>query len=771
MIPGNIFHLVRNCPVEISVAVSVEIFAILDILRDAVCKPISPPANCSGRSNASVVMQVNPPHTHLLLIDEDAAARRLVAHWLRKDGFLVTEAGSGEAGLRLFAAGYFHLVLMDVMMEGGNGFDVCRAIRASIAGATIPILLLTSLEDPQSIERGFSAGATDFISKPVNLTLLSYRIRHAVHGRVVIAGEYCEDASLARAQDMAGIGHWKSDADGAVTCSRRLADLLGIASCTRAPTDLRALTARVAPCDRERVERARSNLAAHGIAYELQFQVMRDDGQVRDLFEHATPVTDEHGRGVGMEGIVRDVTEQARTRQTIHRLANVDAVTGLPNHDYFDTLIAPLFARAGLEGGHCNLLHISLDRFTSISEAMGRVQADCVLAMVAQRLSILCGLRVKPSRDAALSRDAVLARIGPSSFACCLIGFYSLDELRDMSHRILAGLSDALPTATHDLSLSASIGIASAPGSATTPGSLAHCAAQAAAAVGRCGGGHYRFFNETMNTLATERLQIESDLRRAIVNRELRLHFQPLVDAAAQTLTGAEALIRWQHPLRGLLGAEVFLGIAEQSGLMGALTDWVLAEACRSLCNWQQAGLRSLPLSINLPTTSLLDSGLVGKLDALLRQYHLSPDSLKLEMTETLLMQDVDTSVAVLEKLRARGFSLSIDDFGTGYSSLGYLRRLPVHELKIDRTFITNAARGGPDAVLAKTIIVLGREFGLRAVAEGVETTAQSDFFTAHGCVHQQGYLFSRPVPGAAYGCLLADSRSLFTAASTLEAV
>jgi diguanylate cyclase (GGDEF)-like protein len=716
-------------------------------------------------------MQVNPPHTHLLLIDEDAAVRSLVACWLRKDGFLVTEAGSGEAGLRMFAAGCFHLVLMDVMMEGRSGFDVCRAIHACIAGAAIPILLLTSLEDPQSIECGFSAGATDFISKPVNLTLLSYRVRHAVLGRTVIAGEHREDASLARVQDMAGIGHWKSGAGSAVTCSRRLAHLLGIASCAQAPTDLRALTARVAPCDRERVARARSSLAEHGIGYELQFQVMRDDGQVADLFEHATPVTDEHGRCVGMEGVVRDVTEQARTRQTIHRLANVDAVTGLPNHDYFDTLIAPLFARAGLEGSDCNLLHISLDRFTSISEAMGRVQADCVLAMVAQRLSILCGLRVKPSRDAAFSHDAVLARIGPSSFACCLIGFYSLDDLRDMSHRILAGLSDALPTATHDLSLSASIGIACAPGSAATPGNLAHCAAQAAAAAGRCGGGHYRFFNETMNTLATERLQIESDLRRAIVNRELRLHFQPLVDAAARTLTGAEALIRWQHPLRGLLGAEVFLGVAEQSGLMGALTDWVLAEACRSLRDWQQAGLRSLPLSINLPTTSLLDSGLVGKLDALLRQYHLSPDSLKLEMTETLLMQDVDASVAVLEKLRARGFSLSIDDFGTGYSSLGYLRRLPVHELKIDRTFITNAARGGPDAVLAKTIIVLGREFGLRAVAEGVETTAQSDFFTAHGCIHQQGYLFSRPVSGAAYGGLLADSRSLFCAVPNLEVI
>ena len=701
---------------------------------------------------------------HLLIIDADAASRRASAAFLRDEGFLVTEARSGVEGLRAFEAGSFQLVMIDVLLAGVTAFDVCRVIRASALGAMLPVLLLASLEDPTSIEMGFSAGATDFIHQPVNLTLLAYRVRHALMGSQAATKTQTRNASLARTQDMAGIGHWHSGASGTVTCSGQLAVLLGTSAAMLRHTDRAGLLARVAPHDRARVRHARSNLADNGIAYHLRFEVVTDSGGACELYEHGTPVTDGQGRQVGMEGIAREVSGQSLARETIRHLSNVDAATGLPNHDYFDMLVAPLFARAHLQGHDCTFLHISLDRFTEISEAMGRAQADRILLVVAQRLTALCRLKGNSLIDTAQPHADLLARTGPASFSCCLIGVFSLEALRAMAQRILSGLAVALPTSTHDLSLAASIGIAVAPGDAVEPHNLAQCAAQAAAAAHRSGGAQYRFFNESMNALATERLQIEAELRHAIANDELRLHFQPLVNAAKRTMVGAEALVRWQHPTRGLLGPDVFIHIAEQSGQMAALTDWVLVRACRSLQEWTHAGLPGLPLSVNLPTTILLDSGLVGKLDNLLRQCQLAPTSLKLEITETLLMRDVETSVAVLDALRARGFGLSIDDFGTGYSSLGYLRDLPVHEMKIDRSFVTNAALGGSDAVLAKTMIVLGREFNLCVVAEGVETAAQSAFFTQHGCAHQQGYLFSRPVPGAAYARLLADSRPLFSA-------
>ena len=258
-----------------------------------------------------------------------------------------------------------------------------------------------------------------------------------------------------------------------------------------------------------------------------------------------------------------------------------------------------------------------------------------------------------------------------------------------------------------------------------------------------------------MNARAASRLLLEADLRRAISHDELRLHFQPKVDASGGAIVGAEALVRWQHPERGLVPPGEFISLAEETGLILPMTEWVLESACRSLREWSDAGLPSLPLSVNLAASSLADVTLVGKLDALMQRFGLAPASLMLEMTETTLMSDAESGVALLERLRARGYGLSLDDFGTGYSSLSYLKRFPVDELKIDRSFVTDAALGGRDGALAAAIIALGRELGLQVVAEGVETPEQSAFLLRRGCRLQQGYLFSRPLTAQAFQSLL----------------
>ena len=262
-----------------------------------------------------------------------------------------------------------------------------------------------------------------------------------------------------------------------------------------------------------------------------------------------------------------------------------------------------------------------------------------------------------------------------------------------------------------------------------------------------------------MNTHAASRLLIEADLRRAIEHNDLRLHFQPKVDAASGAIVGAEALVRWQHQERGLVPPDEFIALAEETGLILPLTDWVLESACRSLRAWADAGLQQVPLSVNLAASSLADITLVAKLDALMQRHGLASGSLTLEMTETMLMRDMESGVTLLETLRARGYRLSLDDFGTGYSSLSYLKCFPMDELKIDRAFISEAARGGRDGALAVAIITLGRELGLQVVAEGVETPGQSAFLLRHGCNVQQGYLFSRPVPGNAFEQMLRQRR------------
>ena len=249
-----------------------------------------------------------------------------------------------------------------------------------------------------------------------------------------------------------------------------------------------------------------------------------------------------------------------------------------------------------------------------------------------------------------------------------------------------------------------------------------------------------------MNAQAARRLLIESDLRRAIGDGELRLHFQPKVDAGTGRIVGAEALVRWQHWEPGLLPPGEFIPLAEETCLILPLTAWVTESACHTIRHWLDAGLSGVRISINLAAPSLSDATLLDKLGYLMERYALTPNSLILEVTETMVMGDVEHSVGMLERLRSKGYRLSLDDFGTGYSSLSYLKRLTIDELKIDRSFVIECANGGRDAALASAIIALGHELGLRIVAEGVETQAQSTFLLGHGCAVQQGFLFSRPV-------------------------
>lgn len=303
--------------------------------------------------------------------------------------------------------------------------------------------------------------------------------------------------------------------------------------------------------------------------------------------------------------------------------------------------------------------------------------------------------------------------------------------------------------------LSASVGIAIFPGDAADLTGLTRCAEQAARAAGHAGNAQYMFFDAALNARARERVVLENELRQAIQAGQLCLHYQPKVDARSGSIVGAEALVRWQHPQRGLVLPGRFIALAEESGLIGALTDWVLHAACSQLRLWAAHGPHELPVSVNMPASSLADADLPDRLDALMRQYGLKPSSLVLELTETMLMDDVASAVDVLGRLRARGFGLSLDDFGIGYSSLSHLKRLPMSEIKVDRAFVADVARGGHDCAIAAAVIALGSELGLQVVAEGVESEEQSHFLLARGCVMQQGYLFSPPVPASEFEQLL----------------
>lgn len=696
--------------------------------------------------------------TSLLIVDDDMLLRSVAAKTLRHAGFQVCDTDSGEDSLLKFASGAYDLILLDVMMPGMDGFEVCRRIRGMPRGAEIPILMLTGLDDTESIEKAYQHGATDFITKPINWTLLGHRVQYALRASAAASEMRRYGESLARAQRLAGMGNWQIFADGRMQCSPQLAVIFGAPEAAVESVSAESFLERVEPTDLDRVKVARELLLKHGTPYQMEFQIVRYDQTLRMVFEQAAPIQIDGEQFLGYEGITQDITERVEAQEKIRQLANYDSVTGLPNQQFFAELASLPLQRARRLDTKCAVVHIDIDRFKSVNDAFGRVQGDTVLQVVAERLRQWTRSSDLASVGRISGEQSVLARVGSNAFTLLVTELGGQAQAALVAQRLLNALSQPIDLGAQTIVLTASIGIALFPNDAVDLPTLARCAEQAVYAAKDAGRAQHRFFDEQMNVHATSRLLIEADLRRAIAGDELRLYFQPKVDASNGVMVGAEALVRWQHPERGLVPPAEFIALAEESGLILPLTDWVLECACHTLRIWLDAGLAVVPLSINLAASSLTDMSLVDKLGAVLERYQLTPERLMLEMTETMLIRDIESGVALLEVLRAKGFGLSLDDFGTGYSSLSYLRRFPVHELKIDRSFVTDSAHGGRDAALAVAIIALGREFGMHVVAEGVETQDQSDFLRLHGCPTQQGYLFSRPVPEAAFEKMLRDA-------------
>jgi diguanylate cyclase (GGDEF)-like protein len=457
------------------------------------------------------------------------------------------------------------------------------------------------------------------------------------------------------------------------------------------------------------------------------------------------------------EFVARAALDDSRVaaEQRALRLAHYDDVTGLPNRRLFEQLATRALERFRRTGAGCAVLHIEIGRLSGITDVHGRGQGDAVLAGIALRLRSCIRGGDLAAFDPTTQEAGVVARLGDNAFSILIADLDSQERAGLVAQRLLAVVEQPIAVGAQPMVLSASIGIAMFPGDAQDMVGLTRCAEQAARVAVDAGGAQHRFFDEAANARAKHRVVLETELRQAIQTGQLCLHYQPKVDARSGGLVGAEALVRWQHPERGLIQPGGFIPVAEESGLIAPLTDWVLHAACKSLRRWSDHGLPTLPLSVNLPASSLADPRLLDELDGLMRHYGLHSSCLMLELTETMVMREVATAIGVLDSLRTMGFGLSLDDFGTGYSSLSHLKRLPMNELKIDRSFITDVARGGRDGALAAAIITLGSELGLQVVAEGVETQEQSEFLIGRGCALQQGYLFSRPVPQAAFEQML----------------
>ena len=433
--------------------------------------------------------------------------------------------------------------------------------------------------------------------------------------------------------------------------------------------------------------------------------------------------------------IFMDITKRKEVEQRIHLLAYYDPLTSLPNRVLFGDRLGQALAASRRGGGKVALLFLDLDRFKSINDSLGHAAGDSLLQSVADRLK-LC-IREMDS----------ICRQGGDEFMVLLPGIEKREDVAAIAQKILAAMSDPHYIEGRNLVVSFSIGISIYPADADTPEALIQNADAAMYHAKEHGRNNFQFFTPDMNAEALDLLSLEADFRRAMVNGELQIYYQPQIDNATGAIVGVEALARWLHPERGFVPPSRFVSIAEESGLIGQLGEWVLRTACAQNRKWQEDGIVKIPVAVNLSALQFHQKDLVELIVGILHETGLEPRYLELELTEGIIMKNAESTIATLNALKKAGVLLSIDDFGTGYSSLSYLKRFPIDKLKIDQSFIRDVATNENDALITTTIISMGHNLRFKVIAEGVETAEQISFLKEHQCDETQGYYVSTPLP------------------------
>jgi diguanylate cyclase (GGDEF)-like protein len=448
----------------------------------------------------------------------------------------------------------------------------------------------------------------------------------------------------------------------------------------------------------------------------------------------------------------REITQRKQAEETIRHLAYHDSLTGLPNRALLEDRLAIALARAKRSGQTLAVIFLDLDEFKLINDTLGHSIGDELLRGAAERLKVLV-------RDG----DTV-ARVGGDEFVLLLTDVEGVDDVVEVAERVGRSLKEPYRVARLELTVTSSAGISFFPADGEDATALLRNADTAMYRAKDEGRDNFQLYTSGMGEQVRKRLTLENELRRAIDHDQLVLHYQPIVDIRSGEISTCEALVRWQHPERGLVPPIEFIGVAEKAGLITALSEWVMRSACLQHNAWQDAGLCPVPIAVNISSHRFQYTGFGEMTRRILSETSLDPRNLHLEITEGVLMEDVDRAAMVLKGLRDLGMHISIDDFGTGYSSLSYLRHLPIDVLKIDMSFVSGITSNREDQAIVRAIIALARSLRLKVIAEGVETREQLHFLRDEGCDLAQGFLFARPMPAPDFATLITTAKALVPA-------
>ncbi len=690
----------------------------------------------------------------VLVVDDDPMTRMLAQKSLGNAGFTVSEAEDGVQALALFPEVQPDIVLLDVEMPNLDGFSTCAELRKLPAGKNVPVLMVTGLEDESSIDRAYDTGATDFATKPINWSLLGRRIRYMLRASHAFKEVQESRARLTEAQRLAQLGNWEWDIENdRMLWSDEVYRIYGVHP---GSIDLshETLLLRIPLAERTMVEDAVQEAIHKDKPFSIDHRILLPDRTQRIVHTQGKISIDGNDRTVRMTGTVQDITARKEAEEKIHHQAYYDSLTGLPNREFFKNRIGQALSIAKRHGRRVVTMFLDLDNFKRINDTLGHTIGDRLLVTVGDRLRSSVRDSDYATRNSAIEQkgDEVytsrnIARLGGDEFTILLAEIQCMEDAARVARRILKALSQPVVLAGHEVVVTTSIGIAVFPDDGEEIDGLLMNADTAMYHAKEAGKNTYRFYTQSMNTRALERLDLEGKLRKALSNDELSLHYQPQVDARSGELVGMEALLRWHNPELGFISPADFIPLAEDTGIIVEIGEWVLHSACAQNKAWQDAGLKPLRVGVNLSAVQFRQQELVATLKRILAETGLAPEYLDLELTESVIMQNAEETITALNKLQGMGLQLSVDDFGTGYSSLSYLKRFPLKVLKIDRSFIQDVPDNPDDTAITRAIIAMAHGLNLLVIAEGVETERQLAFLREQGCDEVQGYLFGRPLP------------------------
>ena len=700
-----------------------------------------------------------------ILIADDEAQIREVLHELLGDDYDCTEVGSAEEALAVVRRENFDLVLSDIMMGGITGLEMVPQV-LQLAPDTV-VIMISGEQNIESAIEALRAGAFDYITKPFDLRHVEAAVKRALEHQALRRSKryyenFLEEIVKQRTTELNKANQTLSTLVQASPLAIFVVNTEGnvilwnpAASEMFGWSEAEVLNHPFPLVPEERRENFRAGFegALEGkVVTDYQTRRPKKDGSLIDVNVWMTALFDAGGEINGIMAIVADITERKQAEARINYLAYHDTLTALPNRVSFEEHLAASIARAGSEGQESlAVMFLSLDRFKKFNDTLGHIIGDQLLKGVAERLRL------------ALSEGDMVARFGSDEFSFLLKGINEAETAERRAREFQSILDTPFNIEGHELYVTCSIGIGLHPTDGRDAQELLKSAGAALYRAKQAGGSNYQFYTADMNERALQRLALENQLRWGLERKEYRVYYQPQVNIDTGQITGMEALVRWQHPLRGLVAPAEFIPLAEDTGLIAPLGEWVLRTACAQTRQWQESGFQKLHVAVNLSPRQFQQPDLVQMIESVLKETGLNASYLELEVTESSVMKNAETAINTLRELKAMGIRISIDDFGSGYSSLSYLKTLPIDVLKIDQSFVRDMTTDPRDAAIVMAIIQLAHSLQLQVKAEGVETEDQLRFLRLLRCDEMQGYLFCTPLPAEAFEHMLLEGRSLET--------